>query len=653
MAYIETWNPPISWQEKVPETEVEKFQNYLKEKHGLHFENYWELHDWSLKNTDIFWGELWHYLQIIASKPYEKVRVKTGPRIIDAKWYVGAEFNFAENLLRYRNDKTAIVYTDETGYIEKITFEELYRKVQLYAAAFRKHGLKKNDRLACHMSNRPENIYAFLAATSIGAVFGGIHSNYPAKSAKVILDYMEPKFLLVEESHQFDEQIFDIFSNLDHLIKDCSSLEKVVVFPRTGQRQSKNISHIKNGIYIDAFLKMSSIPPLQFAQLPPDHPVSIAFTSGTTGVPKGFVHAASSLVSFTRDFVFNWNLKEGDRIMCDTPPGCSMWDLEFPVLCRGASVLLYHGSLTNINYWDLVGQHEVTFAFLTPIGLIWMEEMGMYPGDKTSLDKLKAVGLSTSTAFQSHFDYLKRVKEDLFVANIYGTTETFGDFIAFNYNVPYHAPEAQIPALGVDIRCLDSNGNSVIGQRGEIVIASQYPAFPTNIWKDQNDQRLTDLYLAKHPGVWTVGDIGWFNPKTKGLMVIGRTVNVLKKCEDMSFITEDVYFAMHYVKEVRDCICITRPKSGQILLFVKLQKGLQLTTDLKKKIIKNIADKVNPVCVPDIVLRTEDIPYNLLHKKLERVVLEIIEKNSIPYVMNVENPESLHYFCNIPEIHVK
>ncbi|GFT97653.1 acetoacetyl-CoA synthetase [Trichonephila clavipes] len=229
------------------------------------------------------------------------VFVKSGPGFLDNEWFKGAAFNYAENILKIRDDREAILYLDEEGNFEKVTFAEMFQEVKLYAAAFRKHGLQKGDMVACYMSNRKEAIYAMLAVTSIGAIWGGPQPFLGAKAASNIVARLEAKFLIAVDSFMDYGEEHRIMDNLPFIADNASTLEKIIIVPTKKETLPKDISHIPNSVFLEPFLESGKttndkIPDIVFEQLPFDHPVYVAFTSGTSSLPKGIVHQAGAWV---------------------------------------------------------------------------------------------------------------------------------------------------------------------------------------------------------------------------------------------------------------------------------------------------------------------------------------------------------------------
>ncbi|KFM66893.1 Acetoacetyl-CoA synthetase, partial [Stegodyphus mimosarum] len=654
--------PPLVWNKKIPNTELDKFKKVVEEKFKLHFDSYWDFHKWSVENYANFWEEIWNYFGVITSKPYDKVVVKTGDGFLDNEWFTGALFNYAENILRIRDDRVALIYIEENGYEEVVTFAQVFEEVKLYAAAFRKHGLQKGDRVACYMSNRKEALFTMLAATSIGAIFSGPQPYYGARASANIINKMEPKFLIIVDHHIDNGTDFNLLENTTVIANSCSTLEKIIVIPTREETLADGISHIRNSCFLEQFLDVGrnpdgSIPDIVFEQLPFNHPICINFTSGTTGLPKGPVHSAGTLITHLENIAFHYNLTSGDVTMAPYAVGWSLWDSLIPCLALGIKMLLYCGSpyitKEGMNIWDVIARYKVKYAFLVTSIVDKLEKLQIVPSQNSNLDHFKTLFIGGCPAKIQNFLYIQnRIKKDLFIGSQYGATETFGTFSGFDYNLPAYAGEVQAFALGMDIRIVDSNGRSVIGERGELVVATPTPSFPICLWKDVDNTIMKNTFLSKYPGVWCQNDECWINPETRGLVVIGRSDDTLIQNGER-FGAADVYFAIHEMEEIMDYICVNQGRSDgecRAVLFVKLKPGYEFTSDLRKKIARTIDRELWEDCVPQVILEVPDIPYNLNNKRMESVVRKIVATNQIPQVNNIRNPESLKYFCNIPEL---
>ncbi|XP_035208688.1 acetoacetyl-CoA synthetase-like isoform X2 [Stegodyphus dumicola] len=626
----------LLWNKKVPNSELEKFKKVVEKKYDLHFDSYWDLHKWSIENYASFWEEIWNYFGVIVSKPYDKVGVKTGDGFLDYDWFRGAEFNLAENLMRIRDDRIALICLDETGHEEKVTYAQVFEEAKQYAAAFRKHGLKKGDAVACYMSNRKEAVFAMLATTSIGAIWSGPQPYIGARIASNIIGKIEPKFLIAVDHHQDNGVDYNIIENLPVIVKSCPTLQKIIIIPSKVETKIDGISHIEKSIFLEDFLRSGrnpdgSIPDIIFEQLSYNHPAFLNFTSGTVGLPKGVVHSAGM--------------------------GWSVWECFMPSLALGITILLYCGSLfwirDGINIWDLLAKYKVNYCSFLPSMLDKLENFGVVPSPNSNLENLRMILIGGSPVKVQNIKFVQSiVGKNTFIGILYGATERFGRFTGVDLNLPAYAGEIQVPALGMDLRIVDETGQPLIGEKGEIIFSPPCPGFPVCLWKDIDHTLIKEIYLSKYPGYWCQHDIGWINPETKGLIITGRSDDTLIQNGDR-FAAADVYFAIHGMEEIMDYICVNQSrKDGECraVLFVKLKPGYTFTPELRRKIARTIDKELWEDCVPQIILEVPDIPYSVNNKRLESVVRKIVANNEIPQMNNVRNPECLKYFCNIPDL---
>ncbi|GFU54024.1 acetoacetyl-CoA synthetase [Nephila pilipes] len=609
-------SPIVVWDKKVPNTELDKFKKNVENKYGKKFDSYWDLHKWSVENYTDFWKEIWYFFDVIASKPFDEVLVKTGPGFLDNEWFSGARLNFAENLMRIRDDRLALVCLDELGNEDSVTFAEMYEEVRQYAAAFRKQGLEIGDRVACIMSNRKEAIFAMLAATSIGAIWSGPLPFHGVRAVANLVTFVDPKIIFAVDHFQDEGEEYPLFDKVVAAGKSAPNATKVIVLA-TQQETISRLSEIPKSMLLEDFLKSGrtpdgKVPELKFEQLPFDHPVAINFTSGTTGLPKG------TFMCVLRDFGMHLNLRDGDTVYTYCPVGWSVWDNPIPALALGVKLFLFCGSpeygKKGFTLWDCFSKYKVTYACLTPACFDSIENNNIFPEPGMNFDSLKVIALGASPSKIRNFEFLhNNVKQDLFVSSIYGATEVFGAFSGFDLNLPGYSSECQVPSLGVDLHCFDSEGRSVVGKRGEMVVKTPTPSFPVYLWKDNKNAKLNETYFSKYEGVWSQNDEGWINPKTKGIVVIGRSDDTLKQNGER-FCAGDVYFGIDRMEELEDFICVgQRCWNGdtRAVLFVKLKKGYTFNQKLREKIEDTIKEEVSVDYIPKLILSVPDIPVSI------------------------------------------
>ncbi|XP_054719785.1 acetoacetyl-CoA synthetase-like [Uloborus diversus] len=649
------------WNRKFPNTQMEKLKAVIKDKYGVKFDTYWDFHEWSVQNYAQFWEEVWNFYGIVCSKPYEVPAKKCGERIVDIEWFSGAKMNYAENILRYRDDTIALICVDEDGNEEQITYAEMYEEVKLYAAAFKRNGLKEGDRVACYMSNRKEAIFAMLAATSMGAIFGGPLPFYGAKAVATIMQIMNPKFLITVDRFQFNKEENNILERLPEIVNGTDSFQKVVIIPTTDDSELKDISQVNNSVFLKDFLQdgltpNGEVPDLVFKQFPCSQPVFINFTSGTTGLPKGLVHSAATLLPLLRDFGLHCDLTKGDVILAMQPVGWNLWNLYVGNLALGATLLLYDGLpcfLSKHGFWDIMEHYKVAFTFLVTSIVDMFEKEEMVPRPGCNLDHLKIIAIGASPVKLQNVDFiLQKVKSNVLVGCLYGATEVIGVFSGFDLNSPVYSSEIQCPALGVDLQIFDDEGNNVVGKTGELVLATPTPSFPVHVFNDKDGTKMQETYLSKFPGVWAQNDEAWIDPDTKGMIIIGRSDNTIKQHGER-FVSEEIYWAIHDIEEIADSVCVAQSNSsgdGRCVLFVKMRNGHIFDKNILKKIETTIMQELTVFYVPGVIVAVKDVPYNLNGKRMESLVKKIIHTNQIPEVSNVRNPECLSEYCNIPQL---
>jgi len=441
------------------------------------FSDYAQLYDWSISKIPEFWAGVWDFVGIKAQKPYERV-VDDLDEFPGAKWFPGAELNFAENLLKFRDDRVALAFWGEGQEPVHVTYNDLYDQVARTAKALRDLGVKKGDRVAGFMPNMPQTIVAMLAAASLGAAWSSCSPDFGIKGVLDRFGQIEPRVLFTADGYRFKGKTFDSLSRVGEILKDLPSIEKVVVVPYT--QQKPDISKVPNAVHYEDFQARESGLQIQFEQLPFMHPLYIMFTSGTTGLPKCMVQSAGGvLINQLKELVLHCDLHRDDTIFYFTTCGWMMWNWLVCSLAVGSKLVLFDGNPFHPDpgiLWKMA-QDEKISIFGTSAGyLSALQAAGTKPGESFDLSPLKAVLSTGSPLSMESFEYVYRdIKPDLQLASISGGSDINGCFVGGNPMGPVYSGEIQCRCLGMKVEAWGPDGKPVVGEEGEAHLFLQRP----------------------------------------------------------------------------------------------------------------------------------------------------------------------------------
>ena len=561
--------------------------------------------------------------------------------------------NFAENLLRYRDNHTAFIFRGENRKSARMTYAELYAQVGRLANSLRKMGIRPGDRVVAYMPNLMETAIAMLAATSIGATWASCGAELGAPAALDRLGQIEPKVLFTADGYWYKGKTFNTLPKAEKVAKEIPSLEKVVVVSYV--QEKPDISSIPNAVNYRDFLSPEEQTEIKFEQLPPDHPLYIMFSSGTTGKPKCMVQgAAGVLVNHLKELLLHTDLKREDTIMYITSPSWMMWNWLLSSLAVGATIVLYDG---NPNYpdpdamWKLIQDEKITIFGCSASYINYLRSLGIKPGKEYDLSSLREISQTGSPLSAEGFEYVyEAIKKDLHFNSISGGTDINGCFAAGSPIIPVYAGELQSRALGMKVKAYDEKGNPVFDRQGELVCEAPSPSMPIYFWNDPHNERYLNTYFRFYPNknVWRHGDYIVIHSDTGGVTFYGRSDAVLKP-SGVRIGTAEIYNIVEKLPEVADSLAVGQNWKGdqRIILFVKLASGYSLTEELKNKIRRSLRENASPRHVPALIMEAPDIPYTFNMKKVEVAVTNIINGKPVLNRDALANPESLDYFEKI------
>ncbi len=641
----------IPSKDRIENSNMFRYMQYAAEYSGHSFSVYKDLYEWSVKDVEKFWESIWNYSGIKYSKKYEKVL--ENPVMPGAKWFIEGRLNFAENLLRYKDDKTAIISSRENAETIRITYSELNNLVNKLAFGLKELGVKKGDRITGFVSNTPEPIIAMLASTSLGALWSSCSPDFGFKGVLDRFGQIEPKILFAVEEYSYNGKIIDCREKIHQIVQNVPSIEKIILIPRNNNYSDieYNKSNTDNSLYYNDLMRNSS-DKIKFEQLPFDHPLYIMYSSGTTGVPKCIVHGAGgTLLQHYKELALHTNLSRDDVITYYTTCGWMMWNWLVSSLMMGASIFLYDGNPAYPNIktlWKKIEEEKISIFGTSPKFIKISEDFGLKPKKEFNLSSLKTILSTGSPLPEESFNWIyNNVKNDLQLSSISGGTDIVSCFMLGNPTLPVYAGEIQCRGLGMRVESFDWQGNTVVEKKGELVCTAPFPSMPVFFWNDPEGKKYESAYFKDYPGIWKHGDYIKIT-KNGGVIVYGRSDATLNP-GGVRIGTAEIYRVVESMEEITDSIVIGQNWQNdiRIILFVVLNKNFTLDDDLAKKIKTNIRSSTTPRHVPEKIFAVPDIPRTISGKKVELAVSKIIHNEIVENKDALANPESLKEYAKI------
>uniref|UniRef100_A0A8C2K4J0 Acetoacetyl-CoA synthetase n=1 Tax=Cyprinus carpio TaxID=7962 RepID=A0A8C2K4J0_CYPCA len=644
-------------------TQMDRFRTQVNQDFGVNLASYNDLYQWSVDSYPEFWAQVWKFAGITCSKMYEEV-VDVSKRISDVpEWFKGSRLNYVENLLKHKDQDKVALYaaTEAKEEIVKVTFGELRRDVALFAAAMRKMGIKAGDRVVGYLPNGIHAVEAMLAAASIGAIWSSTSPDFGVNGVLDRFSQIQPKLIFSVAAVVYNGKQHDHMEKLQNVVKGLPDLKKVVVIPYVRSRQETDLSKIPNSVFLDDFLATGKEgdqdPQLEFEQLPFSHPLFIMYSSGTTGAPKCMVHSAGgTLIQHLKEHILHGNMTYNDVIVYYTTTGWMMWNWLVSSLAVGASVVLYDGSplVPSANVlWDLVDRLGITIFGTGAKWLAVLEERNLKPANTHNLQTLHTLLSTGSQLKPQSYEYVYScIKNNVLLGSISGGTDIISCFMGQNMTVPVYRGEIQARNLGMAVESWNCEGKPVWGESGELVCLKPIPCQPTHFWNDENGSKYHKAYFSTFPGVWAHGDYCKINPKTGGVVMLGRSDGTLNP-NGVRFGSSEIYNIVEAFEEVSDSLCVPQYSSDgeeRVILFLKMGPNKSFSQELVGKIRRAIRVALSARHIPALILETKDIPYTISGKKVEVAVKQVIAGKDVTQRGAFSNPDSLDLYKNLPEL---
>jgi len=638
------WTPSP---QRVAASQMSAFMTRLSERYGC-APDYPSVHRWSVEHRDLFWPEV---LTLAGIRPFRSATSAcAGEGMLGTRWFPGMELNFAAHLLRFDDERPAIVSEDERGRARTLSHHELRIAVSRMAGGLRACGVQRGDRVGGFVPNIPEAIIAMLASASIGAIWSSCSPDFGISGVLDRFGQIEPAVLVAIDGYTYNGKAIDCRERVRDIVARIPSIRRVVMTPFL--EAEADIGSIPNAVRWDEFCSAAAGEPA-FEPVPFDHPLYIMYSSGTTGIPKCIVHGhGGTLLQHMKELVLHTDLRRDDTIFYFTTCGWMMWNWLVSGLGVGATVALYEGSPTHPDagaLWRFAERAGISIFGTSPKFISSCALAGLEPGRTCNLSKLRTVLSTGSPLTPDNFEWVYRhVKADVQLSSISGGTDIISCFMLGNPVLPVYAGEIQCVGLGMDVHAFDESGRSVVGEKGELVCCSPFPSQPVGFWNDPDGSRYRRAYFDFYPGVWRHGDFIEMTPHG-GVVVYGRSDATLNP-GGVRIGTAEIYRQLEGMPEIADSVVVgkqTADADVEVCLFVVLRPGLQLDEGLAARIRERIAAGTTRRHVPRHIRQVSAIPYTISGKKVEIAVTRIVNGQEVPNRDALANPEALEQYVGI------
>jgi acetoacetyl-CoA synthetase len=613
------WTPPEDLRQS---TEVGRFMEWMRDERGHDFADYEALRRWSVADLEGFWAAVWDFFGVRAHRGYD--RVLADPRMPGARWFTGAELNYAEHLVGRDEDRdrVAVLAQSQTRPPQELTFGDLREQVARARAGLERLGVGPGDRVVAYLPNIPETLVAFIATASLGAVWAACAPEFGARSVVARFAQIEPKVLLTVGGYGFRNRYVDRRAEVEAIRAQLPTAEHVVSIPYGEAEVADAVSWSE---------LVSEDAPLQFTPVAFHHPLYLLFSSGATGLPKAIVHGhGGQLVEHLKSQGLVWDLKPGQRLQWFTTTAWMMWNALVSCLLLRSSIVMLDGDPNWPDLgelWRLAERNEATILGVSPPFIMACRKAGLHLREAFGLEKLRALITAGSPLPAEGYRWIyEQLGPDILLINGSGGTDVCSGLVSGSFATPVYEGEISGACLGVDARAFDEEGAEVIGERGELVITQPLPSMPVALWNDPDGERYRASFFDRYPGVWRQGD--WIQFSERGSCVLSGRSDATLNRGGVRLGTGEFYAVVEDIPELTDSLVVHLEDDagglGELLLFVVPAPGVEFDDELRGRLVSALRGQLSPRHVPDEIVAVRGIPRTLTGKKLESPVKRIL-----------------------------
>jgi acetoacetyl-CoA synthetase len=644
-------NKRASLSEELPASQMTEFIRFCERASSRRFADYIEFETFTMQDYRQFWRHFLDWSEIAYSG--DPNPVCTTDDCERADFFPGLRLNFADNLLSIRDAadaaRPAVTSLALGRDPVRLTRGELRSRVDRLAGSLQSLGVSPEWRIAMVAQSDHAAVTATLAAAALGALVATGSSDLSGEANLARLATFQPELLFCHLQSPIDSVARRLRELASHLATSLPSLRLIVALDGGEAPDGWGGPFHSIDSLIAAGQDISSWPRFPFSQ-----PYTVLFTSGTSGPPRGIVHAAGgALLEHLKSIRLHYDLRPSDKIFYQAATSWVLWRLHLSMLGLGAEIVLNSAPVSHPEtLWKIVADEAITVFGTAPAYLKLCELHGYSPRSHFEFGALRSIISGGSILEEANQAWVRSAVKPLTARSGYGSTDVYTGVLLPNPDLPDHPGQLQGRSLGIDVRVVRQGESSFPKPVGELVVVNPFPSRPIGYLDDPGGVRFHADYFDRNPPYFSLGDFGEFTPEG-GARVLGRCDSVIN-IRGTRIGPGEIYQVLRDVPEIGTAIAVAQtgemPGGERLILFVVLQKGLELTVSLTQRIKDHIRVRLSASHVPEIVAQVSALPMTHNGKLSERSTADALSGRPVSNRSALSNPECLAEIASHPAL---